>query len=227
MRVATARGQARPGHDAHGFLRHLFEMALAMMAGMMVSAAIFLSAVGMTAAEAMREHAVLFVVLQAFGMTVAMVTWMRHRRHTWRSSSEMAAAMVIPAVPLICLRLLDVISGPICGVYCFTTIVAMVVLMLYRRGDYGVVASASRPSRLVGSAEELASFARSEARPPAPSPRDSPLVPLRRFVEHRGRKRGGVLRLSPACVAERTTVTRVSEVEIPRAPQPPQPKEER
>ena len=76
--------------------------------------------------------------------------------------SEMAAAMVIPAVPLIFLALLDVISGPICGVYCFTTIVAMVVVMLYRRGDYGVVASASRPSRLVGRAEELASFARSE-----------------------------------------------------------------
>jgi len=162
MRVDTATRQARPGHDAHGFLRHLFQMALAMMAGMMVSAAIFLSAVGMTAAEAMSEHAVLFVVLQAFGMTVAMVTWMRHRRHTWRSSSEMAAAMVIPAVPLICLRLLDVISGPICGVYCFATIVAMVVLMLHRRGDYGVVASASRPSRLVGSAAVLASFARSE-----------------------------------------------------------------
>ena len=162
MHVATATRQARPGHHAHGFLRHLFEMALAMMAGMMVSAAIFLSAVGMTAAEAMREHAVLFVVLQASGMTLAMVTWMRHRRHTWRSSSEMAAAMVIPAVPLICLRLLDVISGPICGVYCFTTIVAMVVVMLYRRADYGVAASASRPSRLVGRAEELASFAHSE-----------------------------------------------------------------
>jgi hypothetical protein len=146
MRVATATRQARPGHDAYGFLRHLFEMALVMMAGMIVSAAIFLSAVGMTAAEAMRDHAVLFVVLQAFGMTVAMVTWMCHRRHTWRSSSEMAAAMVIPAIPLVCLRLLDVISGPICGVYCFTTIVAMVVVMLYRRADYGVAASASRPS---------------------------------------------------------------------------------
>jgi len=40
---------------------------LAMMIGMMVSAAIFLSAVAMTAAEAMREHAVLFVILQALG----------------------------------------------------------------------------------------------------------------------------------------------------------------
>ena len=136
MRIATATRQASPAHDAHGFLRHLFEMTLAMMVGMMVSAATFLTAVGMTAAEAMREHAVLFVVLQASGMTLAMVAWMRHRRHTWRSSSEMAAAMVIPAVPLICLRLLDVISGPICGLYCFVTIAAMVIVMLYRRNDY-------------------------------------------------------------------------------------------
>jgi hypothetical protein len=146
MLVATTTRQARLGHGAHRFLRHLFEMALAMMAGMMVSAAIFLSAVGMTAAEAMREHAVLFVALQALGMTVAMVAWMRHRRHNWRSSSEMAMAMVVPAVPLICLRLLDIISGPICSLYCLATIVAMVALMLYRRSDYGATATAAVPA---------------------------------------------------------------------------------
>lgn len=127
---------------AMGFLRHLLEMGLAMIIGMMVSATIFLSAVGMTAAEAMREHAVLFVVLQAVGMTTTMVAWMRHRRNSWRSSSEMALVMVVPAVPLICLRLLDVVSGPICGLYCFATIVAMVAVMLYRRSDYGATASA-------------------------------------------------------------------------------------
>ena len=138
MRVATVIWRVRPGQNAGGFLRHLVEMGLAMMVGMMVSAAVFLSAVGMTADQAMRQHAVLFVVLQAFGMTVAMVAWMRHRGHTWRSSSEMAAAMVIPAVLFICLRLLGVISGPICGVYCFVTVAAMVVVMLYRRSDYGV-----------------------------------------------------------------------------------------
>jgi hypothetical protein len=136
MHATTASREVKPGEHAHGFLRHLLEMTLAMMVGMVVSATIFLSAVGMTAAEAMREHAVLFVVLQAFGMTLAMVAWMRHRRHAWRSSTEMAAAMVIPAVPLICLRLLDVISGPICGAYCLTTIVTMIIVMLYRRRDY-------------------------------------------------------------------------------------------
>jgi uncharacterized membrane protein YhaH (DUF805 family) len=141
MRAANVAQQAGPAHHDHGFGRHLLEMGLAMMIGMIVSAAIFLTAVGMTAEEAMREHAVLFVVLQALGMTVAMVAWMRRRRHTWRSSSEMALAMVIPAVPLICLRLLDIISGPICSFYCLATIVAMIALMLYRRSDYGAAAA--------------------------------------------------------------------------------------
>jgi len=141
MHAASAAQRIGPAHDRHGFLRHLLEMGVAMMVGMLVSATIFLSAVGMTAAEAMREHAVLFVILQAVGMTVAMVAWMRHRRHSWRSSSEMATAMIVPAVPLICLRLLDIISGPICGVYCLATIVAMVALMLYRRNDYGATAT--------------------------------------------------------------------------------------
>jgi membrane protein YdbS with pleckstrin-like domain len=143
MRAASAAQRTGPAHHAHGFGRHLIEMGLAMMVGMIVSAAIFLSAMGMTAEEAMREHAVLFVVLQALGMTVAMVAWMRHRRHNWRSSSEMALTMVVPAVPLICLRLLDIISGPICSLYCLATIVAMVALMLYRRSDYGATATAA------------------------------------------------------------------------------------
>lgn len=146
MHAASAAQRVEPAHDGHGFLRHLLEMGLAMMVGMMVSAAIFLSAVGMTAAEAMREHAVLFVVLQALGMTVAMVAWMRHRRHSWRSSSEMAAAMITPAVPLVCLRLVDVISGPICGLYCPVTVVAMIALMVYRRSDYGTTGTTAVPA---------------------------------------------------------------------------------
>jgi hypothetical protein len=118
-------------------------MALAMMVGMMASAAVFLSAVGMTADEALRQHAVLFVVVQAFGMTAAMVAWMRHRGHAWRGCSEMTAAMIAPAILLIVLRLLGVISGPICGVYCVSTVVAMVLVMLFRRGDYRDMATAA------------------------------------------------------------------------------------
>lgn len=145
MNVARISRRSAPGSDTAGssFLRDVLEMALAMMVGMMVSAAVFLSAVGMTAAQAMRQHAVLFVVLQAGGMTLAMVGWMRRRGHAWRSSAEMGAAMIIPAAPLIGLRLLDLISGPICGIYCPITFVAMLGLMLYRRSDYGVTSASS------------------------------------------------------------------------------------
>ena len=139
MRVDSVVRRAGSSQDEHQFhfVRHLFEMALAMMVGMMASAAVFLSVVGMTADEALRRHAVLFVVVQAFGMTVAMIAWMRRRGHAWRGCSEMAAAMVVPAVLLICLRVVGVISGPICGVYCISTVVAMVLVMVYRRRDYG------------------------------------------------------------------------------------------
>ena len=68
MHAASAAQRAEPpARNGHGFPRHLLEMGLAMMVGMIVSAALLLSAVGMTAAEAMREHAVLFVVVQASG----------------------------------------------------------------------------------------------------------------------------------------------------------------
>ena len=139
MSVSSVIRRGTPGHVAHNFhfLRHLLEMMLAMMVGMVGSAAVFLTAVGMTVDEALRRYAVLFVLVQAFGMTVAMVAWMRHRGHAWRSCSEMAAAMVVPAIPLICLRLLEVISGPICGLYCVLTVVAMVLVMLYRPDEYG------------------------------------------------------------------------------------------
>jgi hypothetical protein len=140
--MSIARSFGRHSSRSAPFARHLLEMVLAMMIGMIASAAVFLSAVGMTAGEALRQHAVLFVVVQASGMTVAMVAWMRYRGHAWRGCSVMAAAMIVPAVALICLRLAGIISGPICGAYCALTFVAMVLVMLYRRSDYGGIATA-------------------------------------------------------------------------------------
>jgi hypothetical protein len=90
----------------------------------------------MTLDEGLRRHAVPFTLVMAFSMTVPMVAWMRHRGHAWRICTEMAAAMVLPAVPLIGLRVAHVISGPICGSYCALSVVAMVLIMLYRRSEY-------------------------------------------------------------------------------------------
>ncbi len=131
------RGSAGPVAQTFGFLRHLLEMTLAMVVGMIAGAAVFLTAVGTTLDQALLQHPVPFTLVMAFSMTVPMVVWMRHRGHAWKPCSEMAAAMVVPAIPLICLRLTHVIGGPICGFYCAATILAMVLVMLYRRSEYG------------------------------------------------------------------------------------------
>lgn len=140
MSVGSHAGNRTFAHGAHRFhfLRHLLEMTLAMVIGMVGSAAVFLTAIGLTAEEALRRHAVLFVLLQALGMTASMASWMHHRGHAWRSCAEMAAAMIAPAIPLIFLRLADVISGPICGLYCISTVAAMLVVMFFRRSEYGM-----------------------------------------------------------------------------------------
>jgi hypothetical protein len=117
------------------FLRHLVEMTIPMMVGMIAGAAIFTTAAGVTVDEALRRHAVPFTLVMAFSMTVPMVAWMRYRGHVWRACTEMGAAMVVPAIPLIWLRLAHVVSGPICGLYCAASFLAMVLVMLYRRSD--------------------------------------------------------------------------------------------
>jgi hypothetical protein len=134
-----------PGHAAQAFhfVGHLLEMTFAMMVGMVAGAAVFLTAVGMTVDEGLRRFPELFVLVIAFSMSVPMVAWMRHRGHSWRSCSEMAAWMIVPAIPLICLRLAQVITGPVCGVYCVLSIVAMVLVMLYRRSEYGGISTAA------------------------------------------------------------------------------------
>ena len=123
------------GHLAH-FLRHLFEMVLAMMLGMFAGGAIFVAASGITAQDAIAGHAIAWVSVMAFSMTAPMVAWMRYRGHAWSVCLEMAAVMVAPAIPLCILRMADVISGSVCGAYCGLSLVAMVGVMVYRRDYY-------------------------------------------------------------------------------------------
>jgi uncharacterized membrane protein YfcA len=147
MSVSRVIRSGTPGHIAQTFhfLRHLLEMTLAMMIGMIAGATVFLTAVGTTLDQALRQYPVPFTLVMAFSMTVSMVAWMRHRGHAWKPCAEMAGAMVVPAIPLICLRLADVISGPICGLYCALTILAMVLVMLYRRSEYGGTSAVASP----------------------------------------------------------------------------------
>jgi hypothetical protein len=122
------------GHLTH-FLRHLFEMLLAMMLGMFAGGALFVAATGISAEDAIENHSVAWVSVMAFSMTAPMVAWMRHRHHPWNVCFEMTAAMVAPAIPLCALRM-DVISGGICGAYCGLSLAAMLGVMVYRRDYY-------------------------------------------------------------------------------------------
>ena len=75
-----AKAHARPSW--FHFTRHLVEMFLAMMVGAFLLA----TAVGTSVAEARREHAVAWVVVMAFDMTIPMVAVMLYRGHSWRSA---------------------------------------------------------------------------------------------------------------------------------------------
>ena len=123
------------GQLAH-FLRHLFEMLLAMMLGMFAGGAVFVAATGNSIQDAIENHSIALVSVMAFAMTAPMVAWMRHRHHPWNLCLEMSAAMVAPAIALCVLRIADVISGGICGAYCGLSLVAMVGVMVYRRDYY-------------------------------------------------------------------------------------------
>jgi hypothetical protein len=126
----------RGGGHLAPFFRHLFEMLLAMMLGMFIGGAMFVTATGIPAAEAIENHSVAWVSVMAFSMTAPMVAWMRYRGHGWSMCLEMAAAMIAPAIPLCILRVADLISGGICGIYCLLSLVAMVGVMVYRRDYY-------------------------------------------------------------------------------------------
>jgi hypothetical protein len=74
----------------------------------------------------------------AAGMTIPMVAWMLFRGMGGSHVYEMAAAMALPVVPFLCLVWFDVTASGWCGAYCATTIVAMLVLMRYRRSIHSM-----------------------------------------------------------------------------------------
>ncbi|MFC4787036.1 hypothetical protein ACT8ZV_21350 [Nocardioides sp. MAHUQ-72] len=119
------------------FWRHFLQMLAVMMVGMIVSAAVLLSVVGLkTWDEVTTQYGTQALITMAVGMTVPMVLWMLYRGMGGRNSSEMAAVMVIPVIPFLCLVWFGVTKSALCGPYCAVTIVAMLALMFYRRSEY-------------------------------------------------------------------------------------------
>jgi hypothetical protein len=101
---------------------------------------LFATALGTSVPEARREHAVAWVLVMALDMTVPMVAVMLYRRHSWRSADEMAAAMILPALPIVALQLHHVVSGSAGGLYINVSMLAMIALIIYRRNEYRMAA---------------------------------------------------------------------------------------
>jgi hypothetical protein len=132
------------GQHGH-FLRHVFEMTVAMMVGMAASIPVLgalFALLDVTADEAPSRYPELICLVVAGSMIGTMVAWMRHRGHSWRLCREMAVAMAAPLVPIFALLWLSVILGDsACGVYCLAMVPAMLIAMLLRRKEYSGAAA--------------------------------------------------------------------------------------
>jgi flagellar biosynthetic protein FliP len=131
-----SRGVISSQQRRRTFLRHLVEMVLAMVIGMFVAVGIFVSVVGGPYDEARHEEPTAALLVMAIGMTAPMVAWMRVRRHSWRDSTEMGAAMMFPALPFLVLLWCHVTSVALTGPYMALSTAAMLALMFYRWDVY-------------------------------------------------------------------------------------------
>ncbi len=130
---------AGPGDERRlsPFWRHFFEMLGAMAAGMLVTGALFVVIVGAKSwDEVTSRYPTQVLLAMAAGMTIPMIAWMSFRGMGRRNSYEMAAAMILPLIPFLCLVWFNITPSAECGTYCGVTVVTMLALMRYRRSEY-------------------------------------------------------------------------------------------
>jgi hypothetical protein len=129
--------ESRRGPHRARFRRHFLEMLAVMTVGMVGAGAVFAIALRIESwDEATVRYPTQSLLVMAAGMTVPMVTWMLFRGMGRRNSLEMAAAMLLPAIPFLCLVWFHVTESAQCGAYCASTVVAMLGLMVFRRTEY-------------------------------------------------------------------------------------------
>jgi hypothetical protein len=72
----------------------------------------------------------------AAGMSIPVVAWMLYRGMGRRNAYQMAAAIVLPVLPFLGLVWSGVTTSAVCWGYRATAVVAVLVLMRYRRSRY-------------------------------------------------------------------------------------------
>ena len=134
--------EAGPGRNAQPqahrswshFVRHLAEMVIAMLAGMLALGTVINALPG---GSDLFHPPVLSALVMATNMAIGMSVWMRFRRHSWRSIAEMSAAMYIPFIIRFIPFWVGLISGHLVMIGGHALMLpAMVAAMLLRRDEY-------------------------------------------------------------------------------------------
>lgn len=120
------------------FARHFGVMVALMYAGMFVLDPVYEIAAALVGVEdPWGRLPILSNIVMAFNMSVPMVLYMRHRRHTWRAIVEMSAAMFLPATLGTVPYLLGVMTaGTLMSFSHATMIPLMAVAMMLRFREY-------------------------------------------------------------------------------------------
>ena len=136
-----ALAETQLGRGTGTFLRHAFEMTVAMIVGMavlgMTFRAIHIAVFGTGFDKAWHDHTELAVFAMTFNMTLPMVLWMRHRGHRWQLYGEMAAAMFGLAFALLGFFWLGAISThTVLPLEMALMLPAMIAVMVGRLDEY-------------------------------------------------------------------------------------------
>jgi Cu2+-exporting ATPase len=137
MNTIALRTEWRHGPRAR-FIRHLVEMVIAMMVGMVaLGAPLKAILVAQGYPDGLKPYPELSALAMTLEMTVAMAAWMLFRRHRLAIVAEMSGAMVAPAVVIVGLCLLHVLPSssapPLSDIGMYG---AMLSVMVYRRSEY-------------------------------------------------------------------------------------------
>jgi hypothetical protein len=133
---------ARTEHDRPAllFLRHLGGMTLAMLVGMFafgLALGVIAGVAGSSLATVRVSQPELFMLGMGSAMSVTMVSWMRHRRHSWQQGWEMTGAMFVPVLGVLaCYWAGAIAADPVCPLSCVLMIPAMAAAMLFRLDVY-------------------------------------------------------------------------------------------
>jgi hypothetical protein len=133
----VAIDRSRPWAASRSFVRHLVEMTVAMIIGMIALAPIWDFAFSRLNWTSLGQRPALNAIVMATNMTIAMTAWMRFRGHRWAVTAEMAAAMYVPFLLLLIPHQLGLISGTgLMMLGHLLMIPAMITAMLCRKNEY-------------------------------------------------------------------------------------------